>query len=620
MLALALLCCTSVEIENEPDKINREREKKVSKPEADKALASARVFLVEDEPTTIILTEAMLNQLGYQAVGVATSFETAMAALKVTPVDIVLVDLVLSGDKTGLDIIKELNHLNIPAILITATVSESTLHKLADLDVYGFLPKPYDQLALATAIQLALKKFTRMQDKIFEEADAIKSRILATKALEDEFGVSEKLYLIKKGMQEKKLGKDIGKSYHRWVRNCVAFALAIAALSLLGYMLNIPWLLSYSGHAATVKVNAMICVFLLSFSLWVENEVRLTLPWKTASLGSIVAVLGVAGFSLLQYLLPRDFNIDEFLLTDRFTNEFNFPGRMAITTALSFVFLALALLFNRFKYFKYAINFTEGFGLMSLFLTMVGILGHIFKQTEFNQVIPYAAQARPTLLALTALTLGIFYLNPKLGLMSIFSNRRTSAKLGRKMLYWINTLMVVISFTIYYYAPHSSFANLQVLFVLIAAITVLSGVILWSTLKQIKNEIRTEQTVKFLENRERELQFVLKRVPNPVAVLDKNMRYVLVSRKWVDDFSLKDKNIIGKSHYEIFPDLPEQVRILNQRAMNGEIINTAVQNITDNQGRLINVKGEIRPWFDIHNQVAGIIIFIESMSSPQTNQ
>lgn len=615
MLALALLCWTSVEIENQPNKINRDQDKKASKQEADKHLASARVFLVEDEPTTIILTEAMLNQLGYQPVGVATSFETAMAALKVTPVDIVLVDLVLSGDKTGLDVIQELNRLNIPSILITGTVNESTLHKLADLDVYGFLPKPYDQLALATAIQLALKKFTRLQDKIFEEADAIKSRILTTKALEDEFGVSEKLYLIRKRKHEKKSTKGTGKSYHHWVRACVAFAVAIVALAVFGFVLNIPLLLSYSGYAVTMKVNAMICIFLLGFSLWVENEIRLTQPWKTASLTSMVAVLAIAGLSLLQYFLLLDFNIDEFLLTD----EFNFQGRMAVTTALSFMFISLALIFNRLKNFKYAINFTEGFGLMSLFLTMVGILGHVFRLAEFNYVIPYVAQPRPTLLALIALGLGVFYLNPKLGLMSIFSNRRTSAKLGRKMLYWINALMIAVSFTIYYYAPQSSFANLQVLFVLIAAITVLSGVILWSTLKQIKNEIHTEQTVKFLENRERELQFVLKRVPNPVAVLDKNMRYVLVSRKWVDDFNLKDKNIIGKSHYEIFPNLSDQVRILNQRAMNGEIINTAVQNITDNEGRTINVKGEIRPWFDIHNQVAGIIIFIESMSSSQTN-
>lgn len=598
-----------METEHQPEKrlnkINRAKEKTIT---------SARVFLVEDEPTSIILTEAMLDQLGYQPAGVATSFETTMAALKVTQVDIVLVDLVLTGDKTGLDVIRELNRLNIPSILITGTVNEATLHQLADLDVYGFLPKPYDQPALAAAIQLALKKFTRMQDKVFEEADAIKSRILATKALEDEFGVSEKLYLIKKRKHGSKASEKSASLYYRWVKICVAFCIAIGVLGILGYVFDIPWLVAYTSYGATLKINSILSIFLLSFSLWIENEVRLTPGWKLASLAAMMAALAISSLTVLQDISSLNLGIDELLASDKFVNEFNAPGRMAITTALSFMFISLALLFNRFKFFKYAINLTEGFSLLSLFLTMVGFLGHIFKQDEFNQVVPYSAQSRPILLALMVLTVGIFYLNPKLGVMSIFSNRRTSAKVGRKMLYWSNALMIVASFLIFYYTPRTSFANLEVIFILIATITILTSVILWATLKQIKNELQAEQTVKFLQNRERELQFVLKRVPNPVAVLDKNMRYVLASRKWIDDFNLKDKNIIGKSHYEIFPNLSDEVKILNQRAMNGEIINTKFENIADNNGRLINVKGEIRPWFDINNQVSGIIIFIESMT------
>ena len=610
-----------METELEPgrlNKINRERDKKSSKREAHKE--SARVFLVEDEPTSIILTEAMLDQLGYQPAGVATSFETAMASLKVTPVDIVLVDLVLTGEKTGLDVIKELNRLNIPSILITSTINDATLHKLADLDVYGFLPKPYDQPALATAIQLALKKFTRMQDKIFEEADAIKSRILATKALEDEFGVSEKLYLIKK---QKHTGKESEKSaglYHRLVKICALFAGAIGFLGVVAYVFNVPWLVSYTDHAATLKVNSILCIFLLSFALWTENEVRLTSVWKAASFVALMTVFGLTFFTVLQHVLRLNFGIDEILVRDKFANEFNVPGRMALTTALSFMFMSLALVFNRFKSFRYAIHLTEGFSILALFLTMVGTLGYIFKQVEFNQVVPYSAQSRPVLLALVILSLGILYLNPKLGVMSIFSNRRTSAKVGRKMLYWSNALMILVSFLVFYYTPRTSFANLEVIFILIATMTLLTSVILWATFKQIKNELQTEQTVKFLENRERELQFVLKRVPNPVAVLDKNMRYILASRKWIDDFNLKDKNIIGKSHYEIFPHLSDKVKILNQRAMNGEIINTSFDNITDNNGRIVNVKGEIRPWFDINNQVSGIIIFIESMTPANATQ
>lgn len=601
-------------MEREISKTQPDRDKKASKPGLTVEKSSVRVFIVEDEPTTIILTEAMLNQLGYRVLGVATSYEAAMDALKLISVDIVLVDLVLAGEKSGFEVIKELNRLNIPCILMTGTINDTTLNKLADLDVYGFLPKPFDQLALATAIQLALKKFTRMQDKIFEEADAIKSRILATKALEEEFGVSEKLYLIKKRMQGAVAADIIEITYRRWVKICVGIVVAITTLAGIGYFFNFPILLSYASHASTMKANAILCIYLLAFSLWIENEVRIRPSWKMASLVSLSLVLIISGLTLLEYLLNVDLGIDEWLLPDRYGNEFNIPGRMAANTALSFVLLSLALMFNRFKKFRFSINITEGLSLMSLFLAGTGLLGHVFKQTEFNQVIPYSAQPRPTLLILTILTLAVFYLNPKQGLMSIFSNRRTSAKLGRKMLYWINALMILISFTIYYYTPQSHFANLEVIFILITTITILSSVILWSTLMQIRNEIQSEQTVKFLQNRERELQFVLKRVPNPVAVLDRDMRYILASRKWVDDFNLNDKNIIGRSHYEVFPNLSEQVKILNQRAMNGEIINMSVDDMTDGDGVKVNAKGEIRPWFDIHNQVGGIIIFIESVT------
>lgn len=611
-VAPALLCRTFVEL----NKSIPEKDKKASKPGSKAEKASVRVFIVEDEPTTIILTEAMLNQLGYQAVGVAISYETTMASLKTTSVDIVLVDLVLAGEKTGLDVIKELNRLNIPCILITGTVTDDTLAKLADLDVYGFLPKPYDQVALATAIQLALKKFTRMQDRIFEEADAIKSRILATKALEEQYGISEKLYLIKKKKSEKKAAEVTGISYQTRVIVCIGICLAIVVLAGLGQIFDYPLLLSYSSYGSTMKINAILCVLLFCFSLSVENKFRTNEKLKLASMISLAIILILSGLTLLEHLLKVNLGVDEFLVTDRYVNEFNAPGRMAFTTALSFIALSLALISNRFKKMKFSINVTDGLCLISMFLAMVGILGHVFRQTEFNQVFPYSAQARPTLFALALLTIAVFYLNPKQGLMSIFSNRRTSAKLGRRMLYWINSIMIVVSLSIYYYTPQSAFANLEVIFILITTITILSTVILWSTFKQIKNEIHSEQTVKFLQNRERELQFVLQRVPNPVAVLDREMRYVIASRKFVDDFNLREKNIIGRSHYEVFPNLSEEVKILNQRAMNGEIVNLALENVIDSDGFSINVRGELRPWFDIHNQVAGIIIFVESISYP----
>lgn len=619
-LALTLLYWTLVEIEPSLNTVRKKADKNSPKSGAVADKSSVKVFIVEDEPTTIILTEAMLSQIGYSPVGVATSFEAAMAVLKMTPVDIVLVDIVLSGTKTGFDVIKELNKLNIPCVLISGTINETTLNKLVDLDVYGFLPKPYDQLALATTIQLALKKFSRAQDRIFEEADVIKSRILASQALENEFGISEKFYLFKKSSTDKINFQKISFSYQNAVEWLLGICLFAVGMACLGYLINEPFLLMYATNASTMKVNTILCSLLLIFSLGVENSFRATKAWRAGSVFSMFTVFSIAVLTLLQYVFSLDFGIDEFLLRDRFVNEFNLPGRMAVPTAICFIALSLALFSNRFKKYKFSAQLTEGFALLAFFLAVVGVFGHLFDQIEFDQVIPYLSQSRVTLAMEILLSLGVLYLNPKNGLMSIFSNQRVSAKLGRKMLFWVSSLMILISLLIYYFVPQSGFENLEVILTLIATTSILSIVILWSTLKQIKNEIHIEQTVKLLKNRERELQFVLKRVPYPVAVLDKDLRYVLVSRRWIEDFNLTSKRIIGLSIYETFPPLPDKIQDMHQRALRGEVIKMSDEDIIDILGNKISIKGEMRPWYDINDQIAGIIIFYECSVSLPANQ
>jgi len=577
VLALTLLYWTLVEIEPSQNPVSQnpvsqKPDKNSPKSGAVADKSSVRVFIVEDEPTTIILTEAMLNQLGYSPVGVATSFESAMAVIQATPVDIVLVDIVLSGTKTGFDVIKELNKLNIPCVLISGTINETTLNKLVDLDVYGFLPKPYDQIALATTIQLALKKFSRLQDRIFEEADAIKSRILANQALENEFGISEKIYLIEKKSSDKMQTRKFGAfSYQRAIEWIIGLSLLV---------------LMYASYAATVKFNVILCTLLFIFSLGVENSFRATKAWRMGSLFSMLIVFCIGAVTLLQY-------------------------EMAIPTAISFMALSLALFFNRFKNYKYSPQLTEGFALIAFFLALAGVIGNLFNQVEFNRLIPYLSQFRVILAIELLLSLGVLYLNPKNGLMSIFSNQRVSAKLGRKMLFWVSLSLVLISLLIYYFVPQSEYKNLEVVFILITSLTILSAVILWSTLKQIKNEIHIEQTIKLLKNRERELQFVLKRVPYPVAVLDKDLRYVLVSRKWIEGFNLKNNNLTGLSIYETLALVPEKIRTMHQRALRGEVVKMSDEEIVDSLGNRISIKGEIRPWFDINDQIAGIIIFYE---------
>jgi PAS domain-containing protein len=55
-------------------------------------------------------------------------------------------------------------------------------------------------------------------------------------------------------------------------------------------------------------------------------------------------------------------------------------------------------------------------------------------------------------------------------------------------------------------------------------------------------------------------------------MFDRDMRYIAVSRRWCDDFSLRGSDILGRSHYEIFPDLPPRWLTVHRRALGGETI------------------------------------------------
>jgi hypothetical protein len=46
-------------------------------------------------------------------------------------------------------------------------------------------------------------------------------------------------------------------------------------------------------------------------------------------------------------------------------------------------------------------------------------------------------------------------------------------------------------------------------------------------------------------------------IPVAAALLDRDLRYLVVSRRWLIDYELHNQDIIGRYHFEIFPLLQE---------------------------------------------------------------
>jgi len=116
-----------------------------------------------------------------------------------------------------------------------------------------------------------------------------------------------------------------------------------------------------------------------------------------------------------------------------------------------------------------------------------------------------------------------------------------------------------------------------------------------------------------LQSREELLKIFVKSVPAGVAMLDRDMRYIQVSDRWCSDFSLDSSQILGHSHYEIFPDLPEGWKEIHRRCLEGETLG-AEEDRWDREGGTTWLRWEIRPWRTPTGIVGGILIFSEDIT------
>jgi PAS domain S-box-containing protein len=116
-----------------------------------------------------------------------------------------------------------------------------------------------------------------------------------------------------------------------------------------------------------------------------------------------------------------------------------------------------------------------------------------------------------------------------------------------------------------------------------------------------------------LRSREELLRVFVKNVPAAVAMLDRDMRYLQVSDRWCSDYLPGRAQILGRSHYEIFPDMPERWKEVHRRALQGETLR-AEEDRWDGQDGPHWARWEVRPWKTAEGAVGGILILAEDIT------
>ena len=92
------------------------------------------------------------------------------------------------------------------------------------------------------------------------------------------------------------------------------------------------------------------------------------------------------------------------------------------------------------------------------------------------------------------------------------------------------------------------------------------------------------------------------------------MCYLTVSQRWMRDYGLSQM-IIGRSHYEVFPEIPERWRAVHRRCLSGESEQAVEDRFERADGAVMWLRWEVRPWYDNTGAIGGLIIFTEDITS-----
>ncbi|MEO6176986.1 MAG: sigma-54 dependent transcriptional regulator [Flavobacterium circumlabens] len=118
-----------------------------------------KILIVEDEFIVANDLKIMLLKAGYQVTGIASSVVQARKLIGEKRPDWVLLDIMLKGDLTGIDLAWELREMQLPFLYISANTNQTTLEAVKATHPYGFMVKPFRERDLMVMLDIAKYRF-----------------------------------------------------------------------------------------------------------------------------------------------------------------------------------------------------------------------------------------------------------------------------------------------------------------------------------------------------------------------------------------------------------------------------------------------------------------------------
>lgn len=121
---------------------------------------------------------------------------------------------------------------------------------------------------------------------------------------------------------------------------------------------------------------------------------------------------------------------------------------------------------------------------------------------------------------------------------------------------------------------------------------------------------RDQYESQLIDEKETLREFV-RSAPAAIAMLNRDLEYIAASVKWMEDYGLNNVEILGKNHYELFPEIVDDWKNVHKRCLAGEVISKERDTFIRSNGETLWLKWEIRPWYEKKGKIGGVVMFTE---------
>jgi DNA-binding LytR/AlgR family response regulator len=133
------------------------------------------ILIVEDDIVLAIDTEMIVVEMGYTVIGRADNSVDALRIIEQDKPDLILMDIDIKGNLTGIQIAEKIKHADIPVLFITNFNDQEHYNKAAKTNHIGYMIKPVNKFTLRSAIESAFRKLANetKEDHSFPFKDTI---------------------------------------------------------------------------------------------------------------------------------------------------------------------------------------------------------------------------------------------------------------------------------------------------------------------------------------------------------------------------------------------------------------------------------------------------------------